>query len=69
MTFCQEQPIISSVFDQPPASLHQPLLQAGERQVANSLRQHQPPPQVPEVEYPDGQGDVREKSQARIAGA
>ena len=31
MTLCLEQPIIASVFDQPPGSLHQPLLQAGER--------------------------------------
>ena len=42
-TLCQEQPIIASLFDQPPAGLHQPLLQAGERPVANSLGQHQPP--------------------------
>ncbi len=43
MTLRQEQPIIPGMFHQPSACFHQPLLQAGERPVANSLRQHQPP--------------------------
>ena len=27
MAFCQQQPVVASMFDQPPARLHQPLLQ------------------------------------------
>ncbi len=49
MILCQEQPIIAGMFHQAPARLHQPLLKARHRPVASSLRQHEPPPQVPQV--------------------
>src|SRR5229473_4697958 len=49
MAFRQEQPIAPGVLDQASACFHQPLLQARERPVVDSLRQHQPPPQVPQV--------------------
>ena len=49
MALCQQQPLVASVLDQPPACLHQPLLQAGQRLRLDSLRQRQPPPQVSQV--------------------
>src|ERR1022692_4864330 len=49
VTLRQQQPVISGVLDQASACFHQPLLQARERPVLDSLRQHQPPPQVPQV--------------------
>ena|GEM_PF-2091384 len=45
MALRQEQPIVSAVFHQPAAGLHQPLLQAGQGPVLNPSRQHQPPPE------------------------
>jgi hypothetical protein len=42
--------VVPRVLDQQPATrLHQPLLQTGQRPVVDRLRQHQPPPQVPQV--------------------
>ncbi len=52
VALCEQQPVIPGVLDQPPAGLHQPLLQARQRPVANPLRQCQPPPQVPQVGRP-----------------
>src|SRR6516162_10584298 len=49
MAFRQQQPVVARVLDQPAARLHQPLLQTAQRPVVNSPRQHQPPPQVPQV--------------------
>jgi hypothetical protein len=49
VTLCRQQPVISCVPAQPSARFHQPLLQARERPVVDSLRQHQPPPQVAQV--------------------
>ena len=46
MTLRQEQPVVASMLYQPAAGLHQPLLQAGQRPRFESLRHHQPPPQV-----------------------
>jgi hypothetical protein len=37
------------VLDQPPAGLHQPLLQTGQRPVLNPSRQNQTPPQISQV--------------------
>ena len=45
----QHQPVVPAVLDQSAARLHQPLLQAGQRPRTDSLRQHQPPPQVAQV--------------------
>src|ERR1700675_4993240 len=49
VTLRQKQPVISGVLDRASARFHQPLLQARERPVVYSLRQHQPSPQVPQV--------------------
>src|ERR1019366_6573640 len=49
MAFRQEQPIVPCVLDQSTAGFYKPLLQARQRPVLDSLRQHQPPPQVPKV--------------------
>src|ERR1035437_1108017 len=49
MTFRQQQPIVTRMFDQPSSGLHQPLLQAGQRPVLDSLGQRQPPPQISQV--------------------
>jgi len=40
----RQQPVLTGVLHQPPARLHQPLLQAGQRPAVDSLRQRQPPP-------------------------
>src|ERR1035437_4438932 len=37
------------MFDQPSSGLHQPLLQTRQRPVLDSLGQHQPPPQIPQI--------------------
>ncbi len=37
------------MFHQPPARLHEPLLQARQRPVLDPLRQHEPPPQISQV--------------------
>jgi hypothetical protein len=42
----QQQPVVAGMLYQSPAGLHQPLLQAGQRPRFDSLRQHQPPPQI-----------------------
>ena len=39
MALGQQQPVVTGVLHQPAARLHQPLLQAGKRPVADSLRQ------------------------------
>jgi len=49
MSLGQQQPVVPGVLDQSPASLHEPLLQASQRPGVDSLRQHQPPPQVAQV--------------------
>ena len=49
VTLRQEQPIVPGVLDQTATRFHQPLLQAGERPVVDSLRQHQMPPEVAQV--------------------
>ena len=46
VSFRQHQPVIPRMRYQSSARLHQPLLQARQRPCADSLRQHQPPPQV-----------------------
>jgi hypothetical protein len=42
-------PLVTCVLDQPSAGFHQALLQAGQRPAVDPRRQHQPPPQIPEV--------------------
>ena len=49
MTLGQHQPVVPPVFHQPAAGLHQALLQAAQRPVVNPPRQHQPPPEIPQV--------------------
>jgi hypothetical protein len=49
VTLRQQQPIIAGMLDQPPARLDQPLLQTRQGPVADAPRQHQSPPQVPEI--------------------
>jgi hypothetical protein len=49
MALGQHQPVVSGMFHQATARLHQPLLQAGQRPTVNPSGQHQPPPQVPQV--------------------
>jgi hypothetical protein len=49
MTLRQDQPIIAGMFHQPPARLHQPLLQAGQRLTVDLPGQHQPS-QVPRLQ-------------------
>jgi hypothetical protein len=49
MILRQQQAEIPGVLHQATARLRQPLLQAGERPCADSVRQHQPPPQVARV--------------------
>src|SRR5271165_6873274 len=44
MALRQQQPVIAGVFHQASTGLHQPLLQAGQRPVLDSLGQRQPPP-------------------------
>ena len=46
MSLGQQQPVVPSVLDQSPASLHEPRLQARQRPSVDSPRQHEPPPQV-----------------------
>mgnify|MGYP002260309271 CR=1 FL=1 len=45
----QQQLVMARVLDQQATRLHQSLLQAGQRPVLDLLRQHQPPPLVPQV--------------------
>ena len=49
MAFRQQKPVVAGMLYQPSTCLHQPLLQAGQRPRFDSLRQHQPPPQVAQV--------------------
>src|ERR1035441_5582491 len=49
MALRQQKPVVTGMLYQPPAGLHQPLLQAGQRPRSDSLRQHEPPPQVAQV--------------------
>src|ERR1035437_8430602 len=46
MTLCQQQPVVPGMLYQTPAGFHQPLLQAGQRPVANPLGQRFPCPRV-----------------------
>src|SRR6516225_1234618 len=41
MTLRKQQPVVAGVLHQPAARLHQPLLQAGQRPLVDSFRQHQ----------------------------
>jgi len=45
----EQQPVVARMFDEPSPGLYQALLQAGQRPVVHRRRQHQPPPQIPEV--------------------
>src|SRR5271157_5401524 len=49
MSFSQQQPVATRMLRQPSSSLHQPLLQTGQRPILNPSRQTQPPPQIPHV--------------------
>ena len=49
MTLRQQEPVIARVFDQLPARFHETLLQAGLRPAVDPFREHEPPPQIPEV--------------------
>jgi hypothetical protein len=49
MALRQKQPAVAGVLGQTPSGFYQPLLRASERSVVNSLRQHQPPPRVPQL--------------------
>src|SRR5271169_4018919 len=49
MSFRQKKPLVASMFYQPSARLHQPMLQTRQRPVLDSLGQRQPPPQIPQV--------------------
>jgi len=53
MTLGHHQPVLTGMLHQPPARLHEPLLQAGRGPTADPLRQHRaqrgPPPKVPQV--------------------
>ena len=55
----QHQPVVPGVLDQPPASLHQPLLQACQRPCADSLRLHEAAPQVAQVVGQQAQWSAR----------
>src|ERR1039458_9093493 len=48
MALGQQQPVIPGVLDQSATRLHQSLLQARQRPVADPVWQHQPPPQIPQ---------------------
>ena len=43
------------MFHQPPTRLDEALLETGERPGVDSRRQHQPPPEIPEVVREDAQ--------------
>jgi hypothetical protein len=49
MSLGQQQPVVPGVLDQSPTRFAQPLLQARQGPVADAQRQHQPPPQIPQV--------------------
>ena len=49
MALRQQEPVGTSVFHQPPTRLDEALLETGERPGGDSRRQHQPPPEIPEV--------------------
>ena len=49
MTLRQQLPVIPGVLDQSATRLHQSLLQARQRPVADPVWQHQPPPEIPQV--------------------
>ena len=49
MTLPQQEPVIARVFDHTPASLHETLLQAGQRPAVDPFREHESPPQIPDV--------------------
>src|ERR1035441_4547297 len=49
MALRQQEPVVAGMFHQPSSGLHQPLLQAGQRPVLDSLGQRQPPPQIAQV--------------------
>ena len=49
MSLGQQQPVVPGVLDHSPTRFDQPLLQACQRPGVDSLRQHEPPPQVAQV--------------------
>ena len=51
MSFRQQQPVVAGMFHQPSTGLHQPLLQARQRPVLDSLGQRQPPPRNGVVDH------------------
>ena len=55
------------MLDQLPVSLHEPLLQARQRPGIDSLRQHEPTPQVAEVNFYDAACDYPNESFEQIA--
>ncbi len=55
MSFGQHQPAVPSMLDQPPAGLHQPLLQASQRPVFDPPWQRQPQPQVARTLAPNSE--------------
>ena len=49
MTLGQQEPVVPRMLYQPSADLHQALLQAGQRPLAERFGQRQPSPQVAKV--------------------
>ena len=49
MTLRQQQPVVPRMLHQTPTGLDEPLLHTGQRPAFDPPRQHQPPPQIPEV--------------------
>ena len=49
VTLRQQQPVIARVFHQPATRLDKALLETGQRPGVDPLREHQPPPEIPEV--------------------
>jgi len=54
------------VLDQLPVSLHEPLLQARQRPGIDSLRQHEPTPQVAQVNFYDAASDYPNESFEKV---
>ena len=49
VTLRQEQPVVARVFHEPRARLDEELLETGQRPRVDPLREHEPPPEIPEV--------------------
>jgi len=59
MPLGQQQPVVPCVLHQPPAGLHQPMLQARQRPALDPARQPQPPPQGQSGSEPDIKPQLR----------